>query len=400
MPRSPVDEDRHEAAAFLDTLDTEGSWERRLDGVRLLFGVGALDELGRLAAESGAHRVLLVGDPGITKAGHCERALGSLADAGLEARLFDGVEENPTDRNAAEGARVAAEHRADLLVGLGGGSPMDCTKGINFLLSGGGSMSHYEGFGRGCDAMLPSIGVPTTAGTGSEAQSYALITESDTHRKMPCGDLRARFGTVVLDPSLTDSLPPRTAAAAALDAVSHAVESYVTNSRNESSTAFAARAWRLLDRHLTEALTSPGDHRVWGAMQLGAFLAGAAIERSMLGAAHALANPLTATYGTTHGIAVSLMLPEVVRYNAAEVERLYDELVPGHDEPGTALASRIETLRAASGLPATLRESGVPAADRDRLGELARQAAEQWTLRFNPRAASVADLTSLYERTF
>jgi alcohol dehydrogenase len=381
-------------------LSTRGCWERPLEGIHLLFGRGALGELGRLASELGGRRVLLVSDPGITACGYCATALDSLAAAGLEPRLFDAVEENPTDRNAEQGARVARQHRADLLVGLGGGSAMDCAKAINFLVSGGGELAGYEGFGRaGCE-MLPSIGVPTTAGTGSEAQSYALVTSAATHRKMACGDPGARFRTVILDPVLPGSQPPRTAAAASLDALSHAVESFVTRARGPASAALSLEAWRLLDANLPQALRRPSDGLLWGAMQIGAFLAGAAIERSMLGAAHSLANPLTATYGTTHGVAVSLMLPNVVRYNGEAVAELYAELVPGADDPTEGLAGRLEALRSTAGLPATLREAGVPAADRERLGELAWQASEQWTLRFNPRPATAADLRGLYERTF
>jgi alcohol dehydrogenase len=233
--------------------------------------------------------------------------------------------------------------------------------------------------------MLPSIGVPTTAGTGSEAQSYALISHPETHAKMACGDPKARFREVILDPDLAASAPRPVAATAGIDAVSHAVESFVTTRGNDGSRKLAREAWRLLDGGLEAALA--GDREAVGDTLLGAHLAGAAIEASMLGAAHACANPLTARFGVVHGVAVGLMLPHVVRFNG---EELYRELRDG-------LAARLEELRAAAGLPARLRDCGVAAASLPLLSE---EAARQWTATFNPRPVTAADLLALYEEAF
>ena len=157
-----------------------GSWETELGGYRLLFGVGAVERLGELAREIGGSRVLVVTDAGIGGAGHVARAVESLSNSGIEAVVFDGVEENPTTRHVEAGLTAAREHGADCLIGLGGGSAMDCAKGVNFLLTNGGRMEDYWGSGKATRPMLPSIGVPTTAGTGSEAQSYALICQAET----------------------------------------------------------------------------------------------------------------------------------------------------------------------------------------------------------------------------
>src|SRR6516225_8924610 len=151
---------------------------------RVLFETGALARLGAVARELGGSRALLVTDPGLEKAGHPQRAVASLRDAGLHVAVFDGVEENPTTRHVGDGLQVARAERIDLLVAVGGGSAMDCAKGINFLLTNGGSMADYKGTGRATKPMLASVGVPTTAGTGSEAQSFALIADEKTHLKM------------------------------------------------------------------------------------------------------------------------------------------------------------------------------------------------------------------------
>src|SRR5690606_30462183 len=176
-----------------------------------------------LARELGGRRALLVTDPGLERAGHPRRAEASLREAGLEVAVFDAVEENPTERHVEAGTAAARAHGADLLVAVGGGSAMDCAKGVNFLLTNGGRMADYKGFGRAGKPMLPSVGVPTTAGTGSEAQSYALITDERSHLKMACGDRKAAFRVAILDPEVTVSQPRAVTAITGIDALAHAV---------------------------------------------------------------------------------------------------------------------------------------------------------------------------------
>src|SRR5437764_14536495 len=203
---------------------------------------------------------------------------------------------------------------------------MDCAKGINFLFTNGGRMQDYWGVGKATRPMLPMIAVPTTAGTGSETQSFALISDAQSHVKMACGDKKASFRIALLDPMLTVTQPRGVTALTGIDAIAHALETYVTRSRNPASLAFSREAWSLLGENLAHVLDDPNDLDARGGMQLGACFAGLAIENSMLGAAHALANPLTAHYGITHGVAIGLVLPHVVRFNAAAVGPLYADL--------------------------------------------------------------------------
>jgi len=368
---------------------------------RVVFGAGSLARLGELARELGDTRVLLVTDHGLEDAGHPQRAMASLRAAGLEVFVFDEVEQNPTSRHVEAGLAFARPLGIDLIVSVGGGSAMDCAKGINFLLSNGGCMADYKGFGRAVKPMLPSIGIPTTAGTGSEAQSYALIADDRTHMKMACGDRKAAFRIAILDPEVTVSQPARVTAVTGIDALSHALESFVTTRRNSLAEMFAREAWVLLEGNLETVLRNPADIEARGAMQVGAFLAGTAIENSMLGACHACANPLTAHYGVTHGIAIGIMLPHVLRFNAPAVGSLYEELTElaglGNGDAGVAAeaaAQRIGDLIRAAGLPATLGECGVSPGI---LPLLAEEAAQQWTARFNPRHVTEADLLALYK---
>jgi alcohol dehydrogenase len=365
---------------------------------RVVFGPGSMGRLGELAKELGASRALLVTDPGLEAAGHPQRALAALRSAGLVVEIFDGVEQNPTDRHVQAGVECARRVGIDLLVSVGGGSSMDCAKGINFLLTNGGRMADYRGFGKARKPMLPSIGVPTTAGTGSEAQSYALIADEQSHLKMACGDRKAAFQIAVLDPEVTVSQPASVTALTAIDAVSHALESYVTSKRNPLAQMFAREAWKLLEANFEGVLQNPRDLEARGSMQMGAFLAGTAIENSMLGACHSCANPLTAHYGMTHGMAIGILLPHVVRFNAVAVGSLYGELAElaglDHDDPAEAVAGRIVELLRAAKLPVSLSECGVSATI---LPVLADEANQQWTARFNPRPVADGELLALYQ---
>ena len=381
------------------------SWRAEIGGIEVLFGAGTVDRLGTLAgeiSESGdigdisGRRALLVTDPGVRAAGLADRAATALESAGIAVRIFDGIGENPTTGQVEAGRAVAAEQRPDFLVAIGGGSAMDGAKGINLLFTNGGRMEDYRGFGHATRPLLPAIGVPTTAGTGSDAQSYALISRHDTHEKMACGDRQARFRLVVLDPTLAVSAPRRVIAATGLDALSHAVESHVCRRANPVSRLFSREAWRLLAPAFARALASPDDpdEAAMGDLLLGAHLAGAAIEASMLGAAHACANPLTAHFGIVHGMAVALMLPSVVRFNASVSEPLYRDLA---GEPGEQVAGRFERLRTVAGMPERLRDLGIGRAE---LPGLASEAAGQWTATFNPRPVAAAECLHLYEQAF
>jgi alcohol dehydrogenase len=371
---------------------------------RVVFGPGKVTSLGEFARGLGARRVLVASDPGVIAAGHTGRGIDSLTAADVDFHLFDGVQENPTTANVEAGLVLAKKFAPDLIVGFGGGSSMDCAKGINFLYSCGGRMQDYWGIGKATGPLLPMIAVPTTAGTGSETQSFALISDAETHVKMACGDKRAAFRVAILDPELTVTQPPRVAALAGFDALSHAVETFVTKKRNEVSCDYGMRAWHALAPNYLRVLQQPTDLVARGHMQMGACLAGSAIENSMLGAAHALANPLTATYGIAHGEAVALMLPHVVRFNGRSCEPWYRELLaatetdPNCPQGGSdELAEFLRNVATRAGLPDKLKACGVEHA---RLEELADAAACQWTATFNPVPVDRNDLLKLYEAAF
>ncbi len=367
-----------------------------------MYGAGVLERLGETARELGFRRTLLVSDRGLVACGHFGRASKILEKANIETVPFHEFDVNPDTLMIEAGRDFVAPLGIDSIIGLGGGSSLDCAKGINFLLTNGGAMQDYVGYGKATKPMLPMIGIPTTSGTGSEAQSYALISDASSHNKLACGDPKVACRVALLDPELTISQPRHVTGTAGFDALAHAVETFVTTRRNPISELYSKEAWQLLEQNYERVLAQHDDVEARGAMQLGAHFAGIAIENSMLGATHACANPLTAHYGTEHGVAIALMLPTVVRWNATSVDSLYADLLrfSGTRVNGNAsesLASRLEDLVEAAALPSKLSNSGVPEKD---LAVLANEAAQQWTGTFNPRPFDKASALEIYEAAY
>ncbi len=371
---------------------------------RVVFGAGAIARLGELAREVNFRRTLLVADRGMVASGHVDEALAFLSQVGIEVVRFHDFEANPDTLMVAAGRDFAANQEVDSIIGLGGGSSLDCAKGINFLLTNGGEIPDFAGYGKARQPLLPMIAVPTTAGTGSEAQTYALVSDAQTHQKIVCGDPKAAFRLALLDPSLTVSQPRGVTATSGFDAIAHAVETFVTTRRSGLSEFFSREAWRLLQANYEKVLSAPNDIEARGAMQLGAYFAGVAIENSMLGATHACANPLTAHYGTVHGAALALLLPSVVRWNASAAGGRYAEFLGIEDGAGSAsndaaeeLAQWLERLAEAGGLRGSLSRAGVPEGD---LPMLAEEAAKQWTGTFNPRPFDIKGAMEVYQWAF
>jgi alcohol dehydrogenase class IV len=366
---------------------------------RLISGAGSFDQLGRLARELGFQRSLLVADSGLDRVGYLERASSLLSEGGTQAFAFHDFTADPDSATIEVGRSFALPLNVDSIIGLGGGSSLDCAKAINFLLTNGGRIHDYQGYGKAGQPMLPMIAIPTTAGTGSEVQSYAVISDAETHRKMACGDPQAAFRLAILDPELTLSQPQEVTAASGFDAIAHAVETYVATIRTPLSEMFSREAWRLLESNYETVLRQPNDLPARAAMQMGACFAGIAIENSMLGATHACANPLTAHYGTMHGVALAMLLPSVVRWNGPVAAERYAELlrlanIEAADYPAEKLAQRLESLAAVGGLNGSLSTAGVPASD---LPMLATEAAQQWTGNFNPRPFDLQGALEVYQ---
>lgn len=372
---------------------------------RVVLRPGAVENLAAIAKPFAQRRVLVVTDPGLVAAGHSSRVEALLRDAGFEVSVFADVHENPTTDDAEACRAFCAQRSPELVVGLGGGSAIDVAKAALFLHAGGGAMRDYQGVGKARGALLPLIAIPTTAGTGSDVQSFALIADAQTHQKMACGDPQAAPRVAILDPVLTVTQPRFVTACTGLDAIGHAVETAVTTKRNERSAACARRAFLLADAHFERVLEAPDDLEARAGMLEAAAWAGIAIESSMLGAAHSMANPLTAQFGVVHGEAVALALPHVVRFNARDEDcaRIYAETArdaglcaqsAAQSEAVDALVARLERFLQLCGTE-NLRARGV---DESAISELAEGARAQWTAQFNPRAVDLGDFVELYRQ--
>jgi alcohol dehydrogenase len=364
-------------------------------GTRVVFGSGSVMRTGIFARNLGSTRALVVTDRGVAEAGHLDRVLASLSAAGVEWSAFMGVIENPTTDTIDACVASARENQADLLIGLGGGSSIDTARGTNFILTNGGKMSDYHGTGKATKPMLPLIAIPTTAGTGSECQSYALISDTVTHAKMACGDKKAAARIAILDPALTLSQPPRVTCLTGIDAIAHALESAVCTKRHHISTAYSRAAFALLSHYFPMALRDPDDEMARAAMLLGAALAGTAIENSMLGAAHSAANPLTAHFGIVHGEAVGLMLPHILRHNMTDPAAWeeYTTLAAPLGLAGDALPDWFTGLLHQAKLRTAVPRGLITP---ENLPILSREAAAQWTAQFNPVLADAPVFAKVY----
>ena len=366
---------------------------------RVSFGPGSITRAGQLSRELGFTRTLVVADPGIRAAGHTATLLEALTAERIETFLFDGFGVNPDSAMVEAGVAFARPLDIDSIIGIGGGSSLDCAKGINFVLRNGGSIADYRGYGKAATSLLPMIGIPTTAGTGSEAQSYAVIADAATHMKMACGDPSAAVRIAILDPDLTITAPRHVTAMAGYDAIAHAVETAVSTKRSPLSDLFSHQAWRLLSDAFERVLLHPTDEQARSSMLLGAHFAGMAIEQSMLGAAHACANPLTARYGIAHGLALAILLPHVVRWNAPVARERYAAFLgtprrrARDEDPADTLARRLEDFAIAGHMAITLGDAGVNDGD---IPELAQLAATQWTGGFNPRPFDAKGAEEIY----
>jgi len=363
---------------------------------RIVFGNDSLERVGELARDLGAKQVLLVTDTGIVAAGHAARATYFLEAAGLHVSVFDEVRENPDTADVDRCVEAARRAKVDLFIGLGGGSSMDTAKGCNFILTNGGRMQDYWGVGKATQPMLPLIAVPTTAGTGSECQSAALISDPTTHQKMACLDPKVAARVAVLDPLLTVSQPTGVTACTGIDAIAHALETAVTKKRTPLSAMYSREAFRLCMGGIERVLRDPGDLEARAQMQLGAAFAGTAIENSMLGAAHSAANPLTAHYDVVHGQAVGVMLPAIVKFNAelpdAHARYVEHAAAAGLGSVEELLARLAEILDAAE-MRSSMKTFPI---ERSAFPMLAAEAAKQWTANFNPRPITAADFERLY----
>jgi 4-hydroxybutyrate dehydrogenase len=366
--------------------------------VAVIFGAGALDRIGEIVKSQGGSRVLLVTDPGIKAAGHVERAIRAMYRAGVTVRVFDKVGENPTTIHVGKGVIACRDYSPDLIVGLGGGSSMDCGKGINFILTNGGRMADYWGTGKAREPLLPFIAIPTTAGTGSEVARGAIVIVDDG-RKLGFHSWNLMPKAAICDPELTLGLPPKLTAATGLDAIAHCMETYMSGAFNPPADGIALdgleRAWH----HIVPAVENGSDREARRQM-MSASMQGAMAFQKGLGCVHSLSHSLGgADPRLHHGTLNALFLPAVIAFNAgAETvrrERRLERMARAMGLDSEAdIGPAIRALNARLGLPAGLGELGVTPALFERVID---GAMADHCHKTNPREASRDDYRAMLE---
>jgi alcohol dehydrogenase class IV len=369
---------------------------------RVVFGAGAAKETGNEAKRLGVSRALLVTDKGVVAAGLLGPIEEALRKAGVEVATFAGVDPNPVEKNVDDGVYAYRESGAEIVVAVGGGSPLDVGKIIRLKARPGvheRPLVEYDDATAG-DAYVtsdvpPMLAIPTTAGTGSEVGRSGVVTLEANHRKTVIFSPHLMANAAILDPELTLTMPARTTAATGFDALTHCLEAYVAKGDHPLADSIALGGLRLVQEHLERAVAHPSDIEARGAMMKAAMMGAVAFQKG-LGACHSLAHPLSNLCALHHGLANALCLPAVVEFNASAAElRLGDAArALGAEPTSAALASRLRELRKQVGLPDSLRAVGVKA---EQLAALADGAIEDACHRLNPRPTTRADLLAMYE---
>ncbi|OHE82454.1 MAG: L-threonine dehydrogenase [Verrucomicrobia bacterium GWF2_62_7] len=368
-----------------------------------LMGIGCHQEIGKRAKVLGMTKPLLVTDKGVVQTGMSEQICVLLRAEGLKPSVFDETVPNPTDTNVAAGVKVYKKNGCDSLITLGGGSPHDCGKGIGLVVSNGGAIHNYEGLDKSTKPLPPYIAVNTTSGTASEMTRFCIITDTSRKVKMAIVDWRVTPMLSVDDPLLMVGMPPKLTAATGMDALTHAVEAYVSTIASPITDACALKAIEMIAGSLRAAVANGKDLAARDAMTYAEFLAGMAFNNASLGYVHAMAHQLGGFYDLPHGVCNAILLPHVERFNLiAKVDR-FVAIAKTMGEPVDGLSQRaaaeraleaIKQLSADVGIPAGLAELGVKEKDFPLMAENAMKDACSFT---NPRLAKLQDIVQIYK---
>ncbi|WP_122898022.1 iron-containing alcohol dehydrogenase [Acinetobacter sp. B51(2017)] len=368
-----------------------------------LFGPGCAKEIGNKAKNLGAKKALIVTDAGLYKFGVADIIAGYLTESGVESHIFAGAEPNPTDINVHNGVDAYNQHGCDFIVSLGGGSSHDCAKGIGLVTAGGGHIRDYEGIDKSSVPMTPLIAVNTTAGTASEMTRFCIITNTDTHVKMAIVDWRCTPLIAIDDPKLMLAKPAALTAATGMDALTHAVEAYVSTAANPITDACAEKAISMISQWLSPAVANGDNLEARDAMSYAQYLAGMAFNNASLGYVHAMAHQLGGFYNLPHGVCNAVLLPHVCEFNLIACPERYARIAElmGVNTQGLsttqaahAAIAAIRSLSQSIGIPAGLAELGVKEQDLEVMAENAQKDACMLT---NPRKASHADVVQMFK---
>jgi alcohol dehydrogenase len=368
-----------------------------------LMGVGACKELGNKIKSLGGTKPMVVTDKGVTAAGITEQIVNMIKeDAGVTPFVYDETIPNPTDENVAVGLDLYKANGCDMIISLGGGSSHDCAKGIGIVATNGGTIHDYEGVDRSTKAMPPFIAINTTAGTASEMTRFCIITDLSRKVKMAIVDWRVTPNIAINDPMLMMGMPPFLTASTGMDALTHAVEAYVSTIATPVTDACALMAIKLISENLRAAVANGQDMEARDNMAYAEYLAGMAFNNASLGHVHAMAHQLGGYYDLPHGVCNAILLPAVEKFNLiakmdrfVEIAKTMGENIDGLSkrEAAEKALTAIKTLSADVGIPSGLAELGVKEEDFKIMAENAQKDACGAT---NPRTPTLEDVINIY----
>lgn len=368
-----------------------------------MIGPGVLQDVGVQVKALGAEKALLVTDPMLVKVGVAEKLTTVLKDAGVDYVLFDGVQPNPTCANVNAGLKVLQDNGCDVIVSLGGGSPQDCAKAISILATNGGDIRDYEGVFKSAKKGLPIVALNTTAGTASEVTINYVITDEKRHVKMVMVDNNSLATIAVNDPELMTEKPAPLTAATGMDALTHAIEAYITRGAYRLTDALAFESIALISESLRDAVSNGKDLEARSKMAYGSFVAGMSFSNCGLGVVHSLAHQLGGVYDLPHGVCNAVLLPHVMRFNKSVCEEKMAKVAVamGVDTVGMSAAeaadaaiNAVVTLSADVGIPSGLAELGVK---EEKLEEMAKLALVDPCAPGNPRDMALEDAIAIYK---
>ncbi len=378
---------------------------RKFVAPEFLFGAGAIDLAGQYASNLGGSRALIVSDEGVIEAGWTDSVKKVLGDTGVTCTVFSDVTPNPKDHEVMKGAEYCLSESCDIIVAVGGGSPMDCAKGIAIITANGGLIADYSGVDMVPLPGPPLICVPTTAGTAADISQFAIIGDTERRIKFAIISKSVVPDVSLIDPSATSTMDSKLTAETGMDALVHAFESYVSNASSPVTDLNALEAVKLISRNLRRAVENPHDMASREKMMLGSLLAGLAFSNASLGLVHAMAHSLGGFYGSPHGECNALLLENVVNFNFDSESEKYTQLGEAmglallklkKEERKEALAEGLSIFRKNSGIYSRLNDLGVKPED---IPSLADYAAQDTCAVTNPRAASRKDIERLYEES-
>ncbi len=379
---------------------------RKFLAPEIVYGKGALKLAGRHAENIGASRVLVVTDPGVQKAGWTSEVESSLSAAQIPFVTFSGVTPNPKDYEVMAGAEVCRNEGCDLIVAVGGGSPMDCAKGIGVVMGNHKNIREFEGVDEVPNPGPPLIFIPTTAGTSADVSQFAIITDTIRHVKIAVISKMVIPDIALVDPQTTTTMPPELTAATGMDALCHAFESFVSTAASPLTDMAALWATRLIAENLLMACQEPENITYRDAMMMASLMAGLAFSNASLGMVHAMAHSLGGAFDLPHGECNAMLLEEVIHFNFDAASDKYVQLADAmrvHCDGmpvlacASALSGHIASLRRTLGITQRLCNMGVSSAD---IPRLAGYAFKDPCLATNPRKASHYDIENIYKRIY